>query len=132
MKTGQCQCGAIRYESTGESLALYVCHCLECQKQSASAFGVSLGVPQEGFKVTQGQPHFWTRNTDSGRQVQCAFCPTCGSRLWHKEPDTGIISIKGGSLDEPLDLSQAIHVWISRKLSGVVIPESAQQFFYED
>lgn len=38
MKTGQCQCGAIRYESTGESLALYVCHCLECQKQSASAF----------------------------------------------------------------------------------------------
>ena len=132
MKTGHCQCGEICYESVGESISLYVCHCLECQKQSASAFGISLDVPLSGFSVTQGQPHYWTRNTDSGRKLQCAFCPTCGSRLWHKEPGTDIISIKGGSLDESLDISEAIHVWVSRKLSGVVIPKSAKQFLYED
>jgi hypothetical protein len=35
--TGGCQCGVLRYVVTAEPLALYVCHCRECQKQSASA-----------------------------------------------------------------------------------------------
>jgi hypothetical protein len=34
----------VRYRITGEPIALYVCHCRECQKQSASAFGLSLEV----------------------------------------------------------------------------------------
>src|ERR1700730_909187 len=48
IRTGGCQCGQVRYESSGESVALYVCHCRECQKQSASAFGMSLEVPRTG------------------------------------------------------------------------------------
>ncbi len=39
--TGGCQCGQVRYELTGSPLGLYVCHCRECRKQSASAFGIS-------------------------------------------------------------------------------------------
>lgn len=132
MKTGQCQCGEIRYESAEESLALYICHCRECQKQSASAFGISLDVPRSGFRIVQGTSKYWTRHTDNGHLIQCAFCPTCGSRLWHEEPGSPLISIKGGSLNEPLDVSKAIHVWVSRKLPGIVIPEDAPQFQQED
>lgn len=33
--TGGCQCGAVRYEITLSPLALYVCHCRECRKQSS-------------------------------------------------------------------------------------------------
>lgn len=50
MQTGRCQCGEICYESSGQAVGLYICHCRECQKQSASAFGISLDVPQKpGF-----------------------------------------------------------------------------------
>ena len=42
---GGCQCGAIRYAITAEPGPIYVCHCRECQKQSASAFGISVSVP---------------------------------------------------------------------------------------
>ena len=42
------------------------------------------------------------------------------------------LSIKGGSLDEPPDLTQAVHVWVSRKLPGVTIPPGARQFAEED
>jgi hypothetical protein len=41
------------------------------------------------------------------------------------------ISIKGGSLDEPVDLSNAIHIWTVRKLPGVIIPENARQYARE-
>lgn len=129
MLTGRCQCGAVRYEHGGTPTALYVCHCRECQKQSASAFGISVEVTRFGLRITQGIPSFWTRDTDSGKRLRCAFCPDCGSRLWH-EPESGAdwLTLKGGSLDQPPDLSRAIHIWTARKLPGVVIPEGAQQF----
>lgn len=128
MRTGRCQCGEIRYESVGEPLGLYICHCRECQKQSASAFGISLRVPRAGFHVTHGTPKSWSRDTDSGRRLRCVFCPNCGSRLWHEhEPALDYVSLKGGSLDEPVDVSKAIHVWVKRKLPGIIIPEDAKQ-----
>ena len=129
MRTGRCQCGEVQYESADEPLALYVCHCSECRRQSASAFGMSLEVPRAGFRVTRGAPKFWTRAADSGGRVKCAFCPNCGSRLWHEsEGASETLTIKAGSLDEPVDVSAAIHIWTSRKLPGVAVPDGARQF----
>ena len=129
--SGGCQCGAVRSVVTAEPLAIYVCHCRECQKRSASAFGVSLLVPRGAFSLTAGEPRTWSRQTDSGRMLHCMFCPGCGSRVRHASPGSGTLTLKGGSLDRPLDLSAAVHVWTSRKLSGVVIPEGAIQFAEE-
>jgi hypothetical protein len=131
-RTGGCQCGSVRYESEGRALALYVCHCRECRKQSASAFGMSFIVPRAGFRVTSGTPHFWILAADSGNKVTCAFCQECGSRLWHERtgaPDT--VTIKAGSLDEAVDFTTAIHIWTSRKLPGFVIPPGAEQYAEE-
>lgn len=130
--TGKCQCGEISYESIGEPLTLYICHCRECQKQSASAFGISLDVSRAGFSVKNGTPKYWRRRTDNGHILKCAFCPTCGSRLWHEtELVTDPISIKGGSLDEPLDVSNATHVWVTRKLKGIIIPDGVKQYPFD-
>jgi hypothetical protein len=129
MWIGGCQCGAVRYESSGEFKALYVCHCAECRKQSASAFGMSLVVPRSDFRVTRGSAKYWTRRADSGREVRCAFCPDCGSRLWHERQGIAeTVTIKAGSLDDPIDMTNAIHIWTSSKLPGVLIPEDALQY----
>jgi hypothetical protein len=126
---GGCQCGAVRYEIIGEPVSLYVCHCRECQKQSSSAFGISVIVKRSDFRVTRGEVKLWSRATDSGGTLACAFCPTCGSRLWHEAIGaTDTVSVKGGSMDEPPDLQSACHIWTARKLPGVVIPEAARQF----
>lgn len=132
MLTGSCQCGEITYECRGEPLGLYVCHCQECQKLSVSAFSLTLLMPRAGFRLINGQPKSWSRPTDSGHTLACYFCPRCGSRVWHDarhEPDT--ISIKAGSLDEPMDLTNAIHIWTSRCLPGVIIPDHAEQWLAE-
>lgn len=129
LRRGGCQCGAVRYAFQGEPLRLIVCHCRECQKQSASAFGISVFVPRERFRVTCGTPRFWSRPTDSSHTLECAFCPDCGSRVWHQRSDMNdIISVKGGSLDEPVDLRKAIHIWTSRMLPGILLPHDAVQY----
>lgn len=129
--SGGCQCGAVRYVVTAEPLAVYVCHCRECRKQSASAFGISVSVPADALQVMQDAVKVWSRRADSGRTVDCMFCPTCGSRVWHSGSDPATITVKGGSLDRPLDLTAAIHIWTSRKLPGVVIPDTAVRFAEE-
>jgi hypothetical protein len=126
---GGCQCGAIRYELSSGARALYICHCKECRKQSASAFGISFIVSHAAFRLTRGKPKFWSRPTDSGHTLDCAFCPDCGSRLWHqRRGSTDTLSVKGGSLDEPVDLAQAVHIWTSRRLPGIIVPQAAEQF----
>lgn len=126
--TGGCQCKAVRYEITGAPLSVYVCHCRECRAQSASAFGISVIVRAADFHIRQGTIGTWTRATDSGRRLECRFCTGCGTRLCHSTEGEGLVSVKGGSLDDPPDLTSAMHIWVTRKLPGVVIPPGAVMF----
>lgn len=124
MRTGRCQCGEIRYESVGEPIGLYICHCRECQKQSASAFGISLRIPRVGFRVTQGTPKYWTRDTDSGRKLKCAFCANCGSRLWHEHvPALDYVSLKGDHLTNPSTLPMQSMCGSSAKYQALLFPK---------
>lgn len=125
---GGCQCGAVRYQVAAEPVTIYVCHCRECQRQSSSAFGISVIVPAEAFVLQQGSVRTWRRPTDSGGVLECTFCVECGSRICHASPGEATISIKGGSLDQPVDLTRVKHIWTSRKLAGVIIPDGAAQF----
>lgn len=127
--TGGCQCGAVRYEITGAPLELYVCHCVDCRKQSASAFGMSLIVGAEDFRMTRGAVKSWTRPTDSGNRLNCYFCADCGSRLWHQgDTNATSVTVKPGSLDVPVDFSGAVHIWTTRKVPGFEIPAGAITF----
>jgi hypothetical protein len=126
---GGCQCGDVRYEISGDPLALYICHCRECQKQSASSFGMSLHVQRADFRITQGEVRSWSRGTDSGNRLNCFFCPRCSSRLWHEsDPPLDTVTIKAGSLDQAVDASDANHIWTSRALTGIVIPAAVTKF----
>ncbi|GAB5471404.1 MAG: GFA family protein [Rhodospirillales bacterium] len=127
--TGGCQCGAVRYELTAPPVNVYVCHCSECRRQSASAFGISVYLPSAAVRLTKGAPKRWTRPGAQSGQIDCYFCGDCGSRLWHDgRDDPTTRSLKGGSLDRPPDLSDAVHIWTKSKLPGVVVPQGARQF----
>lgn len=129
MRTGSCQCGSVRFECAARPLELYICHCTECRRQSASAFGISFIVPRDSFRLLSGTPRYWARDADSGGKVECAFCPDCGTRLWHQDAaDSRTMAIKGGSLDDPPSLSRAHHIWTKRKLEGMVILEGARAY----
>ena len=80
--TGGCQCGSVRYVLTTEPIRLVACHCKECQRQSGSAFGMSMPVAKDSLTVT-GPTKQFTRIADSGNEVAGVFCPECGVRIYH-------------------------------------------------
>ena len=122
--TGGCQCGAIRYEVTGAARQIIACHCTDCQRQSGSAFGMTMVVGEEDFRITQGKEKTIAFESDSGRQKVGGFCPQCGSRLYGRTDwRPGMISVKAGTLDDTSSLQPQIHLWTSRKQGWVVIPD---------
>ena len=76
---GGCQCGYIRYRiDPARILTLYCCHCTECQRQSSSAFGMSMKLPRAAFELMSGELARWQRVADSGDLNRASFCPRCG------------------------------------------------------
>ena len=119
-KEGGCQCGKVRYVLDGEIYKLNICHCRDCQKQSGSAFGMSLVVPTETFKLTAGQLKYFENQTDSGRTKTCAFCPDCGVRIYNQT--STLNSIKAGTLDDTSWLEPDAHYWTTRKQRWTHLP----------
>ena len=126
-REGGCQCGQVRYRLDGEPLGLAVCHCTECQRQSGSAFGMSLIVPSSAFQLRSGELKTFTVECDSGRTKTCAFCPACGCRIHHQTFD-GILSLKPGTLDDTSWLSPGAHYWTKRKQAWLPIPDGTPCF----
>ncbi len=125
---GGCQCGAVRYVLTRESIAVYACHCRECQKQSASAFGLSLPFARAELELT-GALAAYRRPTDSGSFTTGSFCPKCGVRLFHvsdRDPSRG--TLKAGTLDDTSGLEPRFHIWTSRKQPWVQLAGDIPQF----
>lgn len=124
---GGCQCGAVRYTIKGDPIA-YCCHCTECRKQSASAFGMSIPVFETAFSI-QGKLSCWSRPTDSGSITDCYFCPECGSRLYHSGRNRdGMVTVKYGSLDDPVGISVVAHIWVASKLDFLDLTDQLPQW----
>ncbi len=128
--TGGCQCGQIRYEIRAEPLTLYACHCSECQKQSSSAFGMSMPVPRDAVVILQGQPKEWKRISESGREVSCWFCGECGTRLFHNPArNPKITNVKPGTLDDTSWLKPVGNLWTRSSQKWLIFNE--QMLSYE-
>ena len=109
--TGGCQCGAVRYDILGEPLGFARCHCTDCQRQSGSAFGLSLYVTPTDVNWV-GDISQWHDVAASGRKVIRDFCPTCGTRLMNRQAeDADYVSIKAGTLDPGHDLMPRAELW---------------------
>ncbi|MEO1730683.1 MAG: GFA family protein [Pseudomonadota bacterium] len=126
--SGGCQCGTVRYTIASEALTAYACHCRECQKQSASGFGISVPVLEADLTI-EGETLVWGRPTDSGSYTECHFCPKCGTRLYHSGRNRpGLVTIKGGSLDTIAQQDLVAHIWVKRKMKWLELPEDVPQW----
>ena len=119
----RCQCGSVAFETPiPRPLALYICHCHDCRRQSSSAFGTSAIFPRFALPDNKNISCY-SRPTSSGHILYCYFCKVCGTRLLHATPGKNVVSVKGGCLDG-LDWKKAIHIWT--KTAMVPIPEGSE------
>jgi hypothetical protein len=51
VRRGGCRCGAVCYEVRGEPLAVGICHCTDCRKETGSVFLAYADWPPAAFSV---------------------------------------------------------------------------------
>jgi len=120
----ECQCGTIKFVTPlPKPLAVYICHCDECKRQSSSAFGCSAIFPIFPLPAAS-LLSVYSRPTASGHMLNCYFCKSCGTRLIHSTPGKDVVSVKGGCI-EGLDWGSAKHIWCKRAM--VPIPEGVER-----
>lgn len=131
---GRCQCAVdpVEFTVSEQPHSLNICYCHECQRQSGSAYALTLVVPSSGLHISSRSfIHLrrFERTTESGGIRGGVFCGRCGNRLWHFDPSKPEwTSIKAGTLDEKVDISSAQHIWTKRMLNGMELPEGAEAY----
>ena len=90
---------------------------------------MSLIIPKDSFRLSQGELKFFSRVSDSGRPVLCAFCPECGTRIYHEARWLeGTFNIKPGTFDDTSFLRPTYEVWTARKHPWVELRSISHSF----
>lgn len=120
-RTGQCLCGAVRYEVHGPLRDVLICHCQECRRWHGH-FSAFTAAPRDQLVVVEPRGLRWTPSPDSDAQARRGFCGECGSSLFWDPPAGATISIAVGTLDDATGLNTAGHVYVSQAGSYYDLP----------
>ena len=122
--TGGCLCGDVRYEIGGDVMAVAVCHCDHCQRQSGGAFSVNLVVTPEQLDVTGELTTYEDRGrTGDAVYVKREFCGACGSPIVSELMGPGLLAVKAGTLDDRSGVRPTLQVWCDDKQPWVDLPD---------
>jgi hypothetical protein len=121
VREASCQCGQLRVRAEGEPVRVSVCHCLDCQKRSGSAFAFQARFPVE--RVTrEGEAREWTRAGDESGRAVFSFCPQCGSTVYYRGlGDPEVVAIAVGAFGEPHFPPPHYSVYETRKHAWLTI-----------
>ena len=110
-----CRCGQLSATVTGEPVRVSVCHCLDCQKRSGSAFAAQARFPAETVTISGNSTAYAHTGTNEA-VTRFHFCPACGGALYYVHdfaPET--IAIALGMFDDPHAFTPAFSMFENRK-----------------
>lgn len=116
-----CRCGALGAVASGDPVRVSVCHCLDCQRRSGSAFSAQVRFPDDRLTLTGPASVYETRG-DGGKWGRFHFCPTCGDTIAYRiEAMPGVTAIPLGTFDDPHAFTPTHSVWEQRRHDWVAI-----------
>src|SRR6516162_1956370 len=93
---GGCACGAIRYRLTSDPLFVHCCHCLNCQRQTGSAFVINLLIETDRVELLEGAPQPVAVPRDGGSSQQILPCPDRQVAVYSHYGRAEIAFVRGG------------------------------------
>lgn len=127
---GGCACGDIRYTLLDRPMIVQACHCLDCQKQSGSAFVINMWIEADKVSVTGEQMAKVELKGGSGKPHDVFFCARCGTTLmsrYHAAPGRNYF-VRAGTLDNPSAVTPQAHIHTSSKLPWLKLDDNIPVF----
>ena len=120
--SGQCLCGAHRFELEGKLQLNHHCHCGYCRKHHGSMYVSLVGVPADKFRWERGDVIAYSSSGGIVRES----CATCGTPLPQQIEGLPIFVPAGclGELEDPFEF----HIFVGSKADWEVINDDVPKF----
>ena len=109
---GQCFCGAVEFEVSGEPAAVGYCHCVDCTTWAGAPINSFSLFPLGSVTVTKGKDKIGTfsKTENSARK----FCQTCGGHLFSDHLGMGLVDVYANVVPG-LKHEPTLHVYYATK-----------------
>jgi hypothetical protein len=133
VREGGCSCGEVRYRLASEPLFVHCCHCLNCQRQTGSAFVVNLLIESDRVELLAAEPRAVEVPRDDGSTQQIFRCSSCAVAVFSHYGSPRISFVRGGTLDDPTGVTPDVHIYTRSKVGWVTLPAGVPSFeeYYE-
>lgn len=129
MYRGRCACGAFSYELSSAPMFVHCCHCLDCQRQTGSAFVLNGLIETDRIRVLSGELVAVPQPTDSGSPHDIYRCAVCGTAVWSDYGGRNWMRfVRLGTLEEPATFRPDVHIFTRSKLPWVTLPPDVPSF----
>jgi hypothetical protein len=128
-RSASCHCGELELACTGDPRRISMCHCVECQRRTGSAFSIAVFYERESVRVVGGSPENFERQSASGYPVVFHFCRRCGSSVWWEParmPE--LIGVAVGAFGDPNWPQPEQSVWTQHKHEWLQLPDNLRVF----
>ena len=104
---GECFCGTVKIEASGEPVGMGYCHCQSCRSWSAAPVNAFTLWKPDAVRVTVGAEHIgvYQKTPKSERK----YCKKCGGHLMTNHPAMGLVDVYAATLPK-LKFSPGVHV----------------------
>jgi hypothetical protein len=127
--TGGCLCGGVRFEISEELVGASYCHCTRCQRRTGTSSSAQGRVVDGSLRVLQGADLVREWVPDGG-WAKC-FCGACGSALWSRDPESGAMSVRLGTIDGDPGIRPRYRQFVSYAAAWEPIPDDGLERFPE-
>lgn len=126
MATGECNCGAVAFETDSSLHGIYYCHCSICRRATGANGIPVLLVDNDGFRWLRGEESIRTWKKP-GAEWEMNFCSTCGSPLPGPNNDKTTF-VPAGLITNPGESFQVLHhIFVDSKADWDEIGDSGKQ-----
>jgi len=104
---GECFCGSVKIEASGEPEGMGYCHCSSCRSWSGGPVNALTLWKPDAVKVTSGSNDLATFQKTEFSQRQ--YCAKCGGHLMTNHPTIGLVDVFAATIPD-LDFKPGVHL----------------------
>jgi hypothetical protein len=124
--TGGCLCGSVRYAVDAEPIRQLLCHCIDCQRHTGTAFLSAMVFPADSIEITGSLTIYTMPGGQSGEPMHRRFCSRCGTPITINWDNTGKILMMAGTLDDRTLFKPQIGLFCDSAPPWVVMPKDTE------
>lgn len=124
--TGQCLCGAVRYEVADQFAYALNCHCSQCRRATGSAFKPFGGIARAALHITQGEAQ--AKVYGDATADHDVHCRECGSLLYSVVRDGEYVHVTLGTLTDAPSIRPSAHIFVGSKAPWYTITDDLPQY----